>query len=313
MGKRAKFYLGYELNGVYTPLNILDKNLKLVDDTLTAVIDYTTSFDNEVVLKDAIENGPMNINIPAGARLVYLQATNNPNYPYRKVLGLDHICYSLSKTLLDPTVQKNYFINNKYDENLYTQLYITVLKSKISMSDLYSFLDFEDRRRKEPKTIITTFKDHREGITNGSNYILSFMDSVYNEVIHANAMGTGNYELDHDRLDLDYIIERLYDNLTIKKDKQNNRRHDPDTGAYLRDDRILGYLTILISKDMEDKYRRYLRDIEDQEEEKEESTEAKDVYRDYEGHDEEFLTTDDFERLGEDPETNGYIPRKGGI
>lgn len=312
MGKRAKFYLGYELNGAYTPLTILDNNLKLVDDSLTAVIDYTTSFDNEGLLRNAIINGPMNVDIPLGAKLIYLSSTNNPNYPYRKVLGLDHICYSLSKTLLDPSVQRNYFIDNKYDDNLYTQLYLTVLKSKIPMSEIYSILDDEERRIKDPKVIINAFKKHRNEITGGNNYILSFMDSVYNEILHAKEIGTTNYEYDPDRLDLEYIIRRLYDNLTIKKDKQNNNRHDPDTGAYLRDDKIIGYLTILISKDMEDKYKRYLREIEDQNEE-EETVELRDVYRDYDGHDEEFLTTEDFEKYGEDPETNGYITRKSGI
>ena len=312
MGKRTKFYLGYELNGAYTPLTILDNNLKLVDDSLTAVIDYTTSFDNEGLLRNAIINGPMNINIPLGARLIYLSSTNNPNYPYRKVLGLDHICYSLSKTLLDPSVQRNYFIDNKYDDNLYTQLYLTVLKSKIPMSEIYSILDDEERRIKDPTVIINAFKKHRNEITGGNNYILSFMDSVYNEILHANEIGKNNYEYDPDRLDLEYIIGRLYDNLTIKKDKQNNNRHDPDTGAILRDDKIIGYLTILISKDMEDKYKRYLRDIEDQKEE-EETIEVGDVYRDYDGHDEEFLTTEDFEKYGEDPETHGYTVRKSGI
>ena len=271
-------------------------------------------FDNESQLRNSITKGAMNVNIPANAKFVYLQETNNPYYPYRKVLGTDHICYSISKSLQSPEVQRNYFIINKYDTELIEKLYRVILLSKISMSDLRKFYTKEDLQDDTPRKMINIFNDHKDEIGNGNNYIISFMNGVYNEVRHANLVGTGNYELDHDTYNLEYLIERLYDNLTILKDKDKNTRHDPNTGQFLRDDKIMGYLTILISEDMEEKFLKYRDYVEAQEAEvEEEQHESNDVYRDVEGHDEEFLTTEDFEKYDEDPETVGYKPRKSGV
>ena len=316
MGKRTKFYLGYELNGQYTPLTFLDNKLELIDDKLTAVIDYTTSFDNEAQLRESITKGAMNVDIPANAKFVYLQATNNPHFPYRKVLGTDHICYSISKSLQSPQVQRDYFTSNKYDEELFEKLYKTILLSKISMSDLRKFYTKEDLQNDTPSRMINIFNKHKNEIGNGNNYIISFVDGVYNEVRHANNVGINNYEYDHDTYNLDYLIERLYDNLTILKDKDKNSRHDPNTGQFLRDDLIMGYLTILISEDMEEKFLKYRDYIEAQTleyEEKEQHTLDDVVYTEAEGHDEEFLTTEDFAKYDEDPESVGYKTRKSGI
>ena len=112
---KLKFYLGYEDNGVLTPLSILDDNFQLIDTDLTDVINYTTMFNNEDDLKEAIINGPMQTKIPENAKMVYLVATNHPKYPYTKVMGLDYICYSASKSLLEPEIQVQYLQDNKYD------------------------------------------------------------------------------------------------------------------------------------------------------------------------------------------------------
>lgn len=322
MGRKTKFYLGYESNGVFKPLSILDNNLRLIGDSLTDLIEYTTLFDNEMQLRTAIKNGPTNCDIPYSSRIVYLAETNNPNYPYRIPLGLDHICYSLSKSLLDPNIQKQYFRDNKFDIDLFSQLYMASIFSKSSIGELSNFYTEEDKKNFSPRIVIERFKEHRNEIANGNNYIFTLMDGVYNEVIHATEVGEEKYEYDLDRLDLDYLINRLYDNLTIKKDKKNNFKHDPDTGMYLRDEKIVGYITIMISKNMEDKYKKYAEYMEEKamnEPAVDIIQETNDVYRDVEGHDEEFLTKEDFERFKGDEESQevaesqGYIVRKSGL
>ena len=77
MGKRLKYYVGYELDGKLTPLSILDDSLQLIGTTLTEVINFTSSFNNEIDLKEAITNGPIENKIPDGSRLVYIVETNN--------------------------------------------------------------------------------------------------------------------------------------------------------------------------------------------------------------------------------------------
>ena len=82
----------------------------------------------------------------------------------------------------------------------------------------------------------------------------------------------------------------------------------------------MGYLALLISKDMMDKFNQYTQeDYEEyiqqvyeelaKEAKERELARSNDVYMDLgdsENHDEEFLTSEDFEALGQDAESDGY-------
>ena len=203
---KTKFYLGYEFNNQLTSLSILDNNFQLIDTDLTDVIDYTTLYKNEDELKDALKNGPMQIDIPEGAKMVYLAATNHPNYPFKKVLGLDHICYSSSVGLLEPDTQSQYFVDNRFDTKLIANLYLIVLKVMTSIGQIKSFYTAEDKLNDSAEKMISVFEKNKKQITNGNNYILSFMDEIYLQCLEANRRGTENYEADTDRLDLVYLI-----------------------------------------------------------------------------------------------------------
>ena len=317
---KTKFYLGYEFNNQLTSLSILDNNFQLIDTDLTDVIDYTTLYNNEDELKAAMKNGPMQIDIPEGAKIVYLAATNNPNYPYKKVLGLDHICYASSAGLLEPDTQAQYFVDNRFDTKLIANLYLVVLKCMISINQLKSLYTEEDRKNNSAEKMISVFERNRKVITNANNYILSFMDEIYLQCLEANRRGPENYETDTDRLDLVYLIRRLYESLTTKKDKNGNIKHNQNNGKIERSSRIVGYLALLISKNMMDKYNEYTKEEYEeyvrqvyeelaQEAKEREMYKSNDVYMDLndsDNHDEEFLTSEDFEALGQDAESDGY-------
>lgn len=314
MGRRTKFFLGYELNGKLVPLNFLDNNLELIEDKLSSIINYTTSFDNELQLRNAITQGPMKVDIPNGAKLVYLASTNNPEYPYRKVLDTNHICYAMDQSLRDAVSQSSYFKDNRYDIFLFQKLYKIALMNNISMSELRSFCPDDQRKNLDLNLMIRVFNENRDKIGNGNNTIFNLLNELLSEITYANQIGIINYEYDPDRIDLDYKIDVLYDMLTLLKDKNKQPKHDPNTGMLLRDDKMMGYLTILISQDMMAKYIEYSNELQAYAlEHTEEEHESNDVYRDVEGHDEEFLTTEDFNNISEDPESVGYMQRKSGI
>ena len=315
---KTKFYLGYETNNNLTSLSILDNNMELVGSELTDVINYTTLFENESELRNAIINGPMPVNIPEDAKIVYLAATNNPSMPFKKVLDSDHICYSSSTSLLEPDSQENYLIENRFDENLVTNLYAVIIRCLVDINYIKKFYPKDAIDNNE--TLVKTFRNNKDKIYNSNNYIFSFVEDIYLQCLEANRRGIDNYLNDSDRLDLEYLIKRLYDTVTIKKDKKGNIKYNPNNGKKERYSRIIGYLGILISDDMLKKYQRYTEDdyeeyakfVEEElakEAQEKDNNYKTDVYNDLsdsEEHDEEFLTSDDFEAYGEDPESNGY-------
>ena len=122
MSRRLKYYIGYEKDGELTPLSILDDNYQLIGDTLPEVINYTSSFNNVVELKNAILNGPVENNIPENCNFVYLEETVNSSKPYRKVLDSDYICYSDDKTYSNPESQRVYLFN--YNIYIFDYLYL---------------------------------------------------------------------------------------------------------------------------------------------------------------------------------------------
>ena len=324
MGKRLKYYVGYELDGKLTPLSILDDSLQLIGTTLTEVINFTSSFNNEIDLKEAITNGPIDNKIPDGSRLVYIVETNNPARPYKKVLDSNYICYSGDKNYLNPESQKEYIFEYKYDLDFIEKLYAIVIRTNINFDHLKCFCTREESDNMTPSTIISVFRRSKKFLNNSDSFLLNFMDQIYNEVVQANNMGIENYELDHDRLDLDHLIDRFYASYTIKKDKQRNFKYDPNSGKLLRDPRIMGYLTMTIGKDTKDRYEKYVQQLE-KEYEDELAAELADMtrvpnnftrdlyYTGTGGHDEEFLTAADFEDKNLDPESNGYAFRKSGL
>ena len=324
MGKRLKFYVGYELDGKLTPLSILKSDLSLIEDTLTEVIKYTSSFNNESQLREAINNGPIANNIPKDAKLVYLVETDSEKKTYKKVLDLDYICYSEDKNYLDPEPQVEYIFDYKYDIDFIEKLYALVIRCSVNMEYLNSLYAPTEKNDTSNRKLIEVFKRNRKILHNGDSFLLSCMDQVYSEVIYANSLGIDNYLLDNDRKDIDHILERFYASFTIKKDKQRNYRYDPNSGRFLRDPRIMGYLAITIAKDTKDRYEKYLRQIEDEYqdrifEEEYEPDHSSDkytgdlYYTGPEGHDEEFLTEEDFRAKNLDPESNGYAFRKSGL
>jgi len=324
---KARFSLGYEYNNKLTSLSIFDRGDHLIGSELTDVINFTTSFNNEEQLREYLKNGPSKNNIPEDAKLVYLREPDNLKYEPTKVLDIDHICYATSNGLLEPDAQLKYLIDNRYDIDFIEKLYISIMYCLINVKNIKRFYTTDDYDNDSRSRLISVFKNNKKNIPNGNNFLFLFMDEIYSETYEANKRGIENYEYELDKKDLKYLIKRLYDNITVIKDKKGNFKHNQNNGKIERYSRILGYFAILISKDMNDKFDEYLKSYEEQydeidenklyellmeeEKKKHEEYEKNDLYNyrdeyDPDEHDEEFLTTEDFESKGMDPESNGY-------
>lgn len=267
MSRRLKYYIGYEKDGELTPLSILDDNYQLIGDTLPEVINYTSSFNNVVELKNAILNGPVENNIPENCNFVYLEETVNSSKPYRKVLDSDYICYSDDKTYSNPESQRVYLFNYKFDLDLIEKIYALVIRTNIDVDQLKGFYTYEEAFTDGDARLIEVFRRVKKFLKNGDCFLLNNIDQIYNEVLYANKIGIDNYLNDNDRIDIDHILDRFYKFFTIKKDKQKNFRYDPNSGSYLRDPRIMGYLNILLAKDSKDRYSKYVQELYEKQEE----------------------------------------------
>lgn len=267
MSRRLKYYIGYEKDGELTPLSILDDNYQLIGDTLPEVINYTSSFNNVVELKNAILNGPVENNIPENCNFVYLEETVNSSKPYRKVLDSDYICYSDDKTYSNPESQRVYLFNYKFDLDLIEKIYALVIRTNIDVDQLKGFYTYEEALSYSDARLIEVFRRVKKFLKNGDCFLLNNIDQIYNEVLYANKIGIDNYLNDNDRIDIDHILDRFYKFFTIKKDKQKNFRYDPNSGSYLRDPRIMGYLNILLAKDSKDRYSKYVQELYEKQEE----------------------------------------------
>lgn len=267
MSRRLKYYIGYEKDGELTPLSILDDNYQLIGDTLPEVINYTSSFNNVVELKNAILNGPVENNIPENCNFVYLEETVNSSKPYRKVLDSDYICYSDDKTYSNPESQRVYLFNYKFDLDLIEKIYALVIRTNIDVDQLKGFYTYEEALSDSDARLIEVFRRVKKFLKNGDCFLLNNIDQIYNEVLYANKIGIDNYLNDNDRIDIDHILDRFYKFFTIKKDKQKNFRYDPNSGSYLRDPRIMGYLNILLAKDSKDRYSKYVQELYEKQEE----------------------------------------------
>ncbi len=318
---KTRFSLGYEYNNKLTPLSVFVSGDELVGSELTDVIKFTSSFNNENQLRDYLKKSKGTGNIPENANLVYLKEPKNPAYGPSKVLGLDHICYSSSTSLLEPDVQLEYFLDNRYDIDLIEKLYVVLISSLSNVTQVESFYTNEELANDSNAKFISIFKKNKSRVINGNNYLFLFMDEVYSESVAANERGIENYENDYDRKDLKYLIKRLYDSITIIKDKKGHFKYNQNNGKIERYSRILGYFAILISKDMKDKFdeysEAYKREMEEEayEEFLQEMMKLQDTqpdksdlvnYRYDNPNDEEFLTSEDFDSKGLDPEENGY-------
>lgn len=267
MSRRLKYYIGYEKDGELTPLSILDDNYQLIGDTLPEVINYTSSFNNVIELKNAILNGPVENNIPENCNFVYLEETVNSSKPYRKVLDSDYICYSDDKTYSNPESQRVYLFNYKFDLDLIEKIYALVIRTNIDVDQLKGFYTYEEALSDSDARLIEVFRRVKKFLKNGDCFLLNNIDQIYNEVLYANKIGIDNYLNDNDRIDIDHILDRFYKFFTIKKDKQKNFRYDPNSGSYLRDPRIMGYLNILLAKDSKDRYSKYVQELYEKQEE----------------------------------------------
>ena len=267
MSRRLKYYIGYEKDGELTPLSILDDNYQLIGDTLPEVINYTSSFNNVIELKNAILNGPVENNIPENCNFVYLEETVNYSKPYRKVLDSDYICYSDDKTYSNPESQRVYLFNYKFDLDLIKKIYALVIRTNIDVDQLKGFYTYEEALSDSDARLIEVFRRVKKFLKNGDCFLLNNIDQIYNEVLYANKIGIDNYLNDNDRIDIDHILDRFYKFFTIKKDKQKNFRYDPNSGSYLRDPRIMGYLNILLAKDSKDRYSKYVQELYEKQEE----------------------------------------------
>lgn len=267
MSRRLKYYIGYEKDGELTPLSILDDNYQLIGDTLPEVINYTSSFNNVVELTNAILNGPVENSIPENCNFVYLEETVNSSKPYRKVLDSDYICYSDDKTYSNPESQRVYLFNYKFDLDLIEKIYALVIRTNIDVDQLKSFYTYEEALVDSDERLIEVFRRVKKILKNGDCFLLNNIDQIYNEILYANKIGIDNYLNDNDRIDIDHILDRFYKFFTIKKDKQKNFRYDPNSGSYLRDPRIMGYLNILLAKDSKDRYSKYVQELYEKQEE----------------------------------------------
>ena len=325
---KTRFSLGYEYKNSLTSLSVFvsgdTSGDELVGSDLTDVIKFTTSFNNEKQLRDYLKRSKGNTNIPDDANLVYLKETP---YGYYKVLDLDHICYADSTSLLEPDAQVSFFIDNKYDVNLIEELYIMLIKTYSNPKQVRDLYTEDDKLQDTNSKFISVFQNNKSKIDHANSFIFLFMDEVYSESCEANRRGIDNYEYDLDRKNLDYLIKRLYDSITIIKDKKGNFKYNQNNGKIERYSRLLGYFAIFISKYMKDiyneyseafereyqeeAYREYMKELEDNEKDNPNNTDVynfRDITSEDE-HDEEYLTVEDFEAKGLDPESNGYKKR----
>lgn len=183
--------------------------------------------------------------------------------------------------------------NGSYLTYSYANIYNTsggmlnTLKSEKNNLELYAY-------------IADMLSDKFEGV-NTNLAMLKYIQEIVSELNNAYNMGLSNYDYTHDKKDINHLIYLFLRSAIGKYDKQTQSYKTID-GALDVDRRSLFDLVLILNAYYDMKQRQYLEQL----------NKANVVVKDDEEEDEreEFLTEEDFIRLGEDPEDNRKLIRE---
>jgi len=187
----------------------------------------------------------------------------------------------------------NKIYNGSYLTYSYANIYNTsggmlnTLKSEKNNLELYAY-------------IADMLSDKFEGV-NVNIAMLRYIQEIVDELNHAYRIGINNYNESYDKKDIDHLIYLFLRSAIGKYDKQT-QSYKTVGGALDVDRRSLFDLVLILNAYYDMKQRQYLEQL----------NKANEVVKDDEEEDEreEFLTEEDFIRLGEDPEDNRKLIRE---
>ena len=225
---------------------------------ILSVINFTSRFSDEDELRRYLVDNKL---IQGDEILSYVYKRKNE---YIKIFNGEALTFNFAK-----------------DYNTSNGLYLTLIKEKYN-KELFTFIS---------KMIVGKYKNVKNHIAERENIL-----EVYREVLYANEIGVGNYEIDTDKRKLNMLILKflrssigIYDTKT-KKYQMTNNKLDADK-------RKLADLILILNNYYNEKIRESIEMYFEEEKE-----EKRDTYEEIEGYDkEEYLTDEDFESQGMNP------------
>lgn len=237
--------------------------INCIEETdILSVINYTSKFYDEDELRKELISKGL-ISGNEPLSYVFKQKDN-----YNKINNGDSLTFSYAK-----------------EYNTSNGLYQTLIREKYNQ-DLYTFL---------AKMITKKYSGVKNHIAERENIL-----EVYREVIYANELGLEQYEASTDKSKLNTIILKFLKSAIGEYDK-DKKQYKMSNGRLDWNKRKLVDLVLLLNAFYNEKIRETVYEvIDDPVEEKQEPTSQ---YEEVEGYDkEEFLTEEDFENYGYNPE-----------
>ena len=261
-------------------LGRLNKNryapIECIKETdLTSLLQYTSSFDNETQLRNELIEREL---IDGEEKLAYVKKQKEK---FSKIDNGEKIIYSDLKNFIDTNNLFKFLKNEKYNLKLY-EFVGTYIKMK-----------------------------HGNANNPHSKKIVECTNELLNEIRHAVEVGYGNYEEDKDTKDLNKLIINflrayvgVYDSKTHDYKVTNGRY---DVSARSKTD-LLIILNMYNEYRMKQEISNYTQEVESNHSQSIYNQSNEEEFEDYDK--EEFLTEEDFENYGMNPEEYRRLLKK---